>query len=73
MKSLLKLKLSTGLIGLLLIANLLPTQTESTTAGWVIYGIIIGLLLNEAIRATNNVLYERSYKRSRYTSHNRSR
>jgi len=60
-------------IGLLLFMMVLPSETESTSAGWVGYGIIIGLLLSVALRAFSILSYERSYKRSRRTYTNRSR
>jgi hypothetical protein len=60
-------------IGLLLLMMVLPSETESTSAGWVGYGIIIGLLLSVALRAFSTLSYERSYKRLRRTYTNRSR
>ena len=60
-------------IGLLLFMMVLPSETESTSAGWVGYGIIIGLLLSVALRAFSILSYERSYKRPRRTYTNRSR
>jgi hypothetical protein len=50
-------------IGLLLLMMILPSETESTSAGWVGFGIIIGLLLSVALRAFSTLSYERSYKR----------
>lgn len=60
-------------IGLLLLMMVLPSETESTSAGWVGYGIIIGLLLGVALRAFSILSYERSYKRPRRTYTDRSR
>ena len=60
-------------IGLLLLMMVLPSETESTSAGWVGYGIIIGLLLSVVLRAFSTLSYERSYKRPRRTYTNRSR
>jgi hypothetical protein len=60
-------------IGLLLLMMVLPSETESTSAGWVGYGIVIGLLLSVALRAFSTLSYERSYKQSRRTYTNRSR
>ena len=68
-----KLSISLGLIACLLAMALLPTETESSTAGWVGYGIIIGLLLSVALRASSTLLYQRSYKQSKKTYLNRSR
>ena len=59
-------------IGLLLLMMVLPSETESTSAGWVCYGIIIGLLLRTALRAISIISYQTSYKR-RKTYNTRSR
>jgi hypothetical protein len=58
-----KLGISVGLIACLMMMALLPSESESTPAGWVGYGIIIGLLLRTAFRAVNIISYQTSYKR----------
>ena len=58
-----KLGISVGLIACLLAMAILPAETESTPAGWVGYGIIIGLLLSVAIRAFRIISYQTNYKR----------
>jgi hypothetical protein len=58
-----KLGISVGLIACLVMMALLPSETESTPAGWVGYGIIIGLLLRTAFRAVSIISYQTSYKR----------
>lgn len=58
-----KLGISVGLIACLLAMAILPAETESTPAGWVGYGIIIGLLLSVAIRAFRILSYQTNYKR----------
>lgn len=67
-----KLGISLGLIACLLAMALLPTETESTPAGWVGYGILIGLLLGVAIRAFSLLQYQASYQRPK-TRNTRSR
>lgn len=67
-----KLGISVGLIACLVMMALLPSETESTPAGWVGYGIIIGLLLRTAFRAVSIISYQTSYKR-RKTFNTRSR
>jgi len=67
-----KLGISVGLIACLVMMALLPSETESTPAGWVGYGIIIGLLLRTAFRAVSIISYQTSYKR-RKTYNTRSR
>lgn len=67
-----KLGVSVGLIACLVMMALLPSETESTPAGWVGYGIIIGLLLRTAFRAVSIISYQTSYKR-RKTYNTRSR
>ena len=67
-----KLGISLGLIACLLAMALLPAETESTPAGWVGYGIIIGLLLRTVFRAISIINYQTSYKR-RKTYDTRSR
>jgi len=67
-----KLGISVGLIACLVMMALLPSETESTPAGWVGYGIIIGLLLRTAFRAVSIISYHTSYKR-RKTYNTRSR
>jgi hypothetical protein len=67
-----KLGISLGLIACLLAMALLPAETESTPAGWVGYGIIIGLLLRTVFRAISIINYQTSYKR-RKTYNTRSR
>ena len=67
-----KLGISAGLIACLVMMALLPSETESTPAGWVGYGIIIGLLLRTAFRAVSIISYQTSYKR-RKTYNTRSR
>lgn len=61
-----KLGISLGMIACLLVMALLPAETESTPAGWVGYGIIIGLLLSVAIRASSLLQYQASYKRRKH-------
>ena len=58
-----KLGISLGMIACLLMLALIPSETESTPAGWVGYGILIGLLLSVAIRAFSIISYQTSYKR----------
>lgn len=72
MKPQLSLTISLASIAVLLLMMLAPTETESTTAGWVGYGIIIGLLLSVALRAISIINYQTSYKR-RKTYNTRSR
>ena len=67
-----KLSISLGLIVCLLAMAILPAETESTPAGWVGYGIIIGLLLGVAIKAFSIINYQTSYKK-RKTFNTRSR
>jgi len=67
-----KLGISVGLIACLMMMALLPSETESTPAGWVGYGIIIGLLLRTVLRAISIISYQTSYKR-RKTYNTRSR
>ena len=67
-----KLGISLGLIACLLVMALLPAETESTPAGWIGYGIIIGLLLRTVFRAISIINYQTSYKR-RKTYNTRSR
>jgi len=67
-----KLGISLGMIACLLVMALLPAETESTPAGWVGYGIIIGLLLRTVFRAASIISYQTSYKR-RKTYSTRSR
>jgi len=61
MKPQLSLTISLASIAALLLMMLAPAETESTTAGWVGYGIIIGLLLSVALRASSTLLYQRIY------------
>ena len=67
-----KLGISLGMIACLLMLALIPSETESTPAGWVGYGILIGLLLSVALRAFSIISYQTSYKR-RKTFNTRSR
>jgi len=73
MRPQLSLTISLASISALLLMMLAPAETESTTAGWVGYGIIIGLLLSVALRASSTLLYQRSYKQSKKAYLNRSR
>lgn len=58
-----RLGFSLAFIACLTALNLVPTTTESSTLGWVIYGIIIGLLISSACRAASNLAYENRYKK----------
>jgi len=71
MKPQITLTLSLASISVLLLMSLIPT--ESSTAGWVCYGIIIGLLLGVAIKSANSLLWERRYERTKREYWNRSR
>ena len=73
MRPQLSLTISLASIAALLLMMLAPAETESTTAGWVGYGIIIGLLLSVALKASSALLYQRSYKQSKKAYLNRSR
>ena len=72
MRPQLSLTISLASIAALLLMMLVPAETESTTAGWVGYGIIIGLLLSVALRSFSIISYQTSYKR-RKTFNTRSR
>jgi len=71
MKPQITLTLSLATIGVLLLMSLIPT--ESSTAGWVCYGVIIGLLLGIAIKSANNLVAQQSYDRIKRNYYNRSR
>ena len=71
MKPQVTLTLSLATIGVLLLMSLIPT--ESSTAGWVCYGVIIGLLLGIAIKSANNLVAQQSYDRIKRNYYNRSR
>ena len=58
-----KLGFSLAFIACLLMFLIFPSETESTPAGWVGYGIIIGLLLSVAVRSASLLQYQASYKR----------
>lgn len=64
---------SLAMIGALLLMMVAPAETESTTAGWVAYGIFIGLLLSVTFRAFSVLMYEHKYKHSRKVHRSRHR
>lgn len=71
MKPQITLTLSLASISVLLLMSLIPT--ESSTAGWVCYGVIIGLLLGIAIKSANDLVAQASYQRIKRNYYNRSR
>jgi len=58
-----RLGFSLALIAVLLAFNLVPEETESTAFGWVMYGVIIGLLISSACRAASDLAYQNRYKK----------
>lgn len=67
-----KLRFSLAFIAVLLMFLLLPAEQESSPAGWVFYGIILGLLISVVIRSVSIISYQNNYKRQR-TYRTRSR